>query len=110
MTDVSLPPLIVDLLRPEAYPHPVAVVQLRETHISWVLLSGEFAYKIKKPVDLGFVDFTTLERRRFFCEPRIGLFAVGIQHVSRRRGESPSLRQRRPGGGPIGACLGRLRS
>ena len=42
--------------------------ELIETHISWLVLVGDFAYKIKKPVDLGFVDFTTLERRRFFCE------------------------------------------
>lgn len=44
-----------------------------ETHISWVFLAGEFAYKLKKPVDLGFVDFTTLERRRFFCEEELRL-------------------------------------
>jgi aminoglycoside phosphotransferase family enzyme/predicted kinase len=46
-----------------------------ETHISWVLLAGGFAYKIKKPVDLGFLDFSTLERRRFFCEEEIRLNA-----------------------------------
>jgi uncharacterized protein len=44
-----------------------------ETHISWVFLADEFAYKVKKPVDLGFVDFTTLERRRFFCEEELRL-------------------------------------
>ncbi|MBE0437536.1 MAG: AAA family ATPase, partial [Methylomicrobium sp.] len=38
-----------------------------ETHISWILLTGEFAYKIKKPVDFGFLDFSTLEKRRFCC-------------------------------------------
>jgi aminoglycoside phosphotransferase family enzyme/predicted kinase len=46
---------------------------LRETHISWVILAGEFAYKIKKPVDFGFLDFTTLEQRRHFCEEEIRL-------------------------------------
>ena len=49
---------------------PVALI---ETHISWVLLTGEFAYKIKKPVDLGFLDFTTLESRRHFCAEELRL-------------------------------------
>ena len=44
-----------------------------ETHISWVILSGDLAYKIKKPVDLGFVDFTTLEKRKFYCEEEVRL-------------------------------------
>jgi len=57
----------------DAYPHPVGKVQLIETHISWVFLTGEFAYKIKKPVDLGFLDFSTLEARKFFCEEELRL-------------------------------------
>ncbi|MGB5832793.1 MAG: AAA family ATPase [Thiohalocapsa sp.] len=65
--------LIRGLQRADAYPHPVERVELLETHISWVLLAGEYAYKIKKPVDLGFLDFSTLERRRFFCEEEIRL-------------------------------------
>lgn len=55
------------LLEPEAYPHPVASVQLIETHISWVLLTGTYAYKIKKPVSLGFLDFSTPELRHQAC-------------------------------------------
>ncbi|MEJ2180909.1 MAG: AAA family ATPase [Gammaproteobacteria bacterium] len=47
--------------------HGVSQVQLIETHISWILLTGNIVYKLKKPVDLGFVDFTTLEKRRHFC-------------------------------------------
>lgn len=66
-------PLIASLLRPEAYDHPVAGVQLLETHISWVLLTGPYAYKIKKPVDLGFVDFSSLARRRHFCAEELRL-------------------------------------
>lgn len=66
-------PLIDGLLRADAYPHPVGRIQLVETHISWVLLTGEFAYKIKKPVALGFLDFGSLERRRFFCHEEIRL-------------------------------------
>ena len=66
-------PLITALLQPQAYDHPVEEVQLLETHISWILLTGTYAYKIKKPVDLGFVDFSTLERRRHFCEEELRL-------------------------------------
>ncbi len=44
-----------------------------ETHISWVLLGRDVVYKIKKPVDFGFLDYTTLEKRRFFCEKEIEL-------------------------------------
>jgi len=66
-------PLITGLLRAEAYPHPVQAVRLIETHCAWVLLTGEFAYKIKKPVDFGFLDFSTLEKRRFYCEEEIRL-------------------------------------
>ncbi|HET9701826.1 MAG TPA: hypothetical protein VFP70_12965, partial [Burkholderiales bacterium] len=59
-------PFIAALLRPAAFPHPVRNLGLVETHISWVLLTGDYAYKLKKPVNLGFLDFSTLERRRFF--------------------------------------------
>lgn len=70
----SRPDLIHELLHAGAYPHPVAgTVRLVETHISWVLLTGEFAYKIKKPVDLGFLDFRDLERRRFYCREELRL-------------------------------------
>ncbi|MCI0546546.1 MAG: AAA family ATPase [Candidatus Rokubacteria bacterium] len=67
------PALIEALRAPAVYPHPVAEVELVETHISWVLLAGERVYKLKKPVDLGFLDFTTLARRRFFCREEVRL-------------------------------------
>jgi aminoglycoside phosphotransferase family enzyme/predicted kinase len=77
MSSDPIPPdaarLIEALADPAAYPHPVGTVRLIETHISWVLLTGRFAYKVKKPVDLGFVDYTTLERRRHFCEEEVRL-------------------------------------
>ncbi len=73
MTSAASPEWIQRLLDPSAYPHPVQQVRLIETHISWLLLTGTFAYKIKKPVDLGFVDFQSLDRRRFFCEEEIRL-------------------------------------
>lgn len=65
--------LIQALRAPAAYPHPVERVELIETHISAVLLAGEYAYKLKKPVDLGFLDFTSLDRRRYFCEEELRL-------------------------------------
>lgn len=65
--------LITGLSRSEAYPHPVDRVEWVETHISYVLLAGEHAYKLKKPLDLGFLDFSTLERRHYFCEEELRL-------------------------------------
>lgn len=65
--------LIDSLQDPACYPHPVASVRLLETHISWVLLAGEFAYKIKKPVNFGFLDFSDLSKRRFYCHEELRL-------------------------------------
>ena len=65
--------LIDGLLCAAAYPHPVDRIELVETHISWVFLTGELVYKVKKPVDLGFLDFRDLERRHFFCQEEIRL-------------------------------------
>jgi aminoglycoside phosphotransferase family enzyme/predicted kinase len=65
--------LIGALRRPAAYPHPVAGVELVETHISWVLLAGDYAYKIKKPVRLSFLDFSTLQRRHEACKEELRL-------------------------------------
>ena len=61
------------LMNPAAYPHPVREVRHLATHISDVFLTGPFAYKIKKPVDLKFLDFSTLEKRRFYCEREVVL-------------------------------------
>jgi aminoglycoside phosphotransferase family enzyme/predicted kinase len=72
-TDTSRPALIESLLDPRRYPHAAEAVELVETHISWVLLAGDCAYKIKKPVDLGFLDFSSLDRRRHFCEEELRL-------------------------------------
>ncbi|WP_374401992.1 AAA family ATPase [Niveibacterium sp.] len=65
--------LVEALRQPACYPHPVGEVRLLETHISRVLLTGDFAYKLKKPVDLGFVDFHTLALRRADCEAELRL-------------------------------------
>jgi aminoglycoside phosphotransferase family enzyme/predicted kinase len=66
--------LIDGLSRREAYPHPVpGDVKIHQTHISVVFLAGSYAYKVKKPVDMGFLDFTTLEQRRHFCHEEVRL-------------------------------------
>jgi uncharacterized protein len=69
----SLPPALSGLLDPAAYPHGPASVVLRETHISWVVLAGELAFKLKKPVRLPFLDYGSLERRREFCHEEVRL-------------------------------------
>jgi hypothetical protein len=68
-------PAEIDLLRdPRAYPHPVGDgVRVIQTHISWVLLAGEYAYKIKKPVRFGFLDYSTPPLRRTMCEREVAL-------------------------------------
>ncbi len=65
--------LIAALLQPDRYPHPVAAVEHLQTHISHVLLAGDYAYKIKKPLNLGFLDFTSLTRRKYYCEQELCL-------------------------------------
>lgn len=61
------------LLGPAPYPHPVRQIEHIETHISDVFLTGDYAYKLKKPLDLGFLDFSTLEKRRLCCEEELRL-------------------------------------
>jgi uncharacterized protein len=65
--------LIEELSRPAAYPGAVGRVEVRQTHISAVFLAGPHAYKVKKPVDFGFLDFRTLGQRRHFCEEEVRL-------------------------------------
>lgn len=65
--------LIEALCDPARYAHPVRAIELLETHISYVILTGPFAYKIKKPVDLQFLDFSTLEKRRHYCHEEVRL-------------------------------------
>jgi len=69
----TTPLLIQRLLEPAAYPHPTGPIRLVETHISWVLLTGPFAYKLKKPVALGYLDFSSLDRRAHFCREEVRL-------------------------------------
>jgi aminoglycoside phosphotransferase family enzyme len=65
---------VVDaLMKPEAYDEDPGSIELVQTHISFVFLTKRFVYKVKKAVDFGFLDFTTLEKRRFFCEKELEL-------------------------------------
>ena len=64
---------IEELLTPTAFPHPITQLELRETHLSWLVLTGTVAYKIKKPVRFEFIDAGTLERRRLLCEEELRL-------------------------------------
>lgn len=61
------------LKNPATYPHSVSRIHVAETHISWVALTGDWAYKLKKPVNFGFVDFTTLELRQAACHEEVRL-------------------------------------
>lgn len=85
---------IAERLGPASFPHPVARLQLRETAISWLVLTGDFAYKIKKPMHLEYLDASSLERRHFLCQeelrlnrrfaPEIYLEVVSIAEVQGR--------------------------
>lgn len=66
--------LIKQMQQPEFYPHAVKLpIQVIQTHISWIFLTGNYAYKLKKPVNFGFLDFSTLEKRKFFVEEELRL-------------------------------------
>lgn len=63
--------LIESLRNPACYPHVVDEIKVFETHISFLILTGQFVYKFKKPLDLGFLDYSTLEKRHRFCEEEL---------------------------------------
>jgi aminoglycoside phosphotransferase family enzyme len=68
-----LPPIVKALLESQAYPHKPQEIELVQTQMSFILLTGEYVYKIKKPVNLGYLDYTTLEKRHFFCHQELNL-------------------------------------
>lgn len=95
---MELAPLVTSLLRPGAYPPgpagPAGPVELLQTHISYILLTPFFAYKIKKPVDFGFLDFTTLDKRLHMCEEEVRLNSrlapgvyIGVVKITEESGE-----------------------
>lgn len=69
----AAPLQIGELLNPEAFTHPVSQLEVRETVISWIILTGSVAYKIKKPVSFDFIDAATLDRRRHYCQEELRL-------------------------------------
>jgi len=73
MASETLPPFIQSLLNASVYPHDAGEIRLIQTHISFVVLAGEFVYKFKKPVNFGFLDFSTLEKRHFCCQQELRL-------------------------------------
>jgi len=88
-----LPELVKALLKPEAYPEATGKIELMQTQMSFVFLTKEFVYKVKKAVDLGFLDYTTLEKRQFFCRKEVELNRrlcpgayLGVVPVTRDKG------------------------
>jgi hypothetical protein len=69
----ELAALVKALSNPKAYPHNPKSVELVQTQISFVFIAGDYVYKVKKPVNFGFLDFTTLEKRRFYCDQEVVL-------------------------------------
>ncbi|RLL53296.1 hypothetical protein D8Y20_05485 [Mariprofundus sp. EBB-1] len=67
MNKSPLPAHIQAMFCPETYPHEVDDIEMIQTHISWVFLTGVYVYKLKKPLNLDFLDFSTLAKRKFYC-------------------------------------------
>ena len=93
--------MIKDLLNPEALPDPTKGILLVQTHISLVFVADEFVYKVKKPVNFGFLDFTTFEKRAFYCRQELNLnrrlakdIYLGVLPI-RFDGEKHSMRSRK---------------
>jgi len=86
--------IVKALSKPSAYPHKVREVRLIQTHISWIFLTGKYVYKVKKPVNFGFLDFTTLKKRKFYCEEEVRVnkllapaVYLGVVPITLNRGE-----------------------
>ncbi len=69
----KLPEMFQALLKPEAYPELTRKVELEQTQMSFVFLAEKYVYKVKKPVNLGYLDYTTLEKRKFYCHKEVEL-------------------------------------
>lgn len=69
----ELPAFVQALLKSQPYPHRPQQVELVQTQMSFLFLTGDYVYKVKKPVNLGYLDYTTLERRRHFCHQEVAL-------------------------------------
>jgi aminoglycoside phosphotransferase family enzyme/predicted kinase len=90
---MEFPSLVSALQNPQIYPEKPGKVDLVQTHISAIFLAGERVYKVKKPVNFGFLDFTTLEKRKFFCQQEVDLnrrlagdFYLGVVEICSHEG------------------------
>lgn len=90
---MPLPWLEKELLRPGSYPERPANVTVRQTHISYLFFTPGYVYKVKKPVDFGFLDFTTLDKRLYYCREEVRLnrrlargVYLGVSAIVRRTG------------------------
>lgn len=82
MTETNLPPVIQEMLKPGFYPHPVEEpIKLMQTHVSYILLTGNYAYKLKKAVNFGFLDYSTLELREHFCRQELEMNKRGAAEI-----------------------------
>ncbi len=88
------PPLVQALLAPQAYPHHPQEIDLAQTQMSFIFLTGDYVYKVKKSVNLGYLDYTTLEKRRHFCHQEVLLnrrlcpeVYLGVVPITEENGE-----------------------
>ena len=66
-------PILDAMLTSQTYPEPTDKIDLIQTHISFVFLTEKYVYKVKKPVNFGFLDFSTLDKRKLYCEKELQL-------------------------------------
>ncbi|MFC2006051.1 gluconokinase [Chloroflexota bacterium] len=90
----QLPEMVQALLDPKVYPDASPGVDMMQTQMSFVFLTGDYVYKVKKPVNLGYLDYTTLDRRRFYCQREVELNQrlcpdayLGVVPITRNRGD-----------------------
>lgn len=90
----QLPEMVQALLDPKAYPHTSPGVEMMQTQMSFVFLTGDYVYKVKKPVNLGYLDYTTLEKRHFYCQREVELNRrlcpdayLGVVPITRNKGD-----------------------
>ncbi len=91
----QLPRLVQALLEPKAYPDTPQGVELVQTQMSFVFLTGDYVYKVKKPVNLGYLDYTSLDKRRFYCHREVELnrrlcpdVYWGVVPITQRQGDT----------------------
>ncbi len=89
----QLPEVVQALLDPKVYPDASQGVKMLQTQMSFVFLTGDYVYKVKKPVNLGYLDYTTLDKRRFYCQREVELnqrlcpdVYLGVVPITRNRG------------------------